>query len=378
MIKSILIKNFKSIKESKANFPFFGSIVGHNAAGKTNLVQALNFVRNLVLGSNTKVALENIVLTPSELFHYNESSAELSLFVEVMDNKEQEYILEVLINLVDGSVVTPTLKIGREKLQKISDEGKRITIYEREDNSLKATDGQPIPLAVEENKLALALYQNPDVLIVKDIFSKLSIPEPSSLDIRESIVNASEDGLASLILQMKHSNPDAYQQFLSITKKILPSFSAIEETPAPTPSPPTDTKQYSMVLLEEKNLKGKLSMKSVSSGDLRTLFLIAKTMNMDGGTLIIEEIENGMHPKRIKDLLDRLLTISSKKNIQIVFTTHSTVVINKMRAEDVLYVKKDEKKGTQFVRLSEIKELDRVQNLLNEGLELTDLLESRI
>ena len=60
-------------------------------------------------------------------------------------------------------------------------------------------------------------------------------------------------------------------------------------------------------------------MQSISAGDIRTLYLIASALNMpDHSTIIIEEIENGIHQK-INDLIDHLDTISNIKSMQIIF-----------------------------------------------------------
>ena len=55
MIESIDIKNFKSIKKSRAKLPFFGAIVGNNAAGKTNLIQAIAFIKESVFGKDINI-----------------------------------------------------------------------------------------------------------------------------------------------------------------------------------------------------------------------------------------------------------------------------------------------------------------------------------
>ncbi|MBK8562251.1 MAG: ATP-binding protein [Saprospiraceae bacterium] len=47
--------------------------------------------------------------------------------------------------------------------------------------------------------------------------------------------------------------------------------------------------------------------------------------------LMIEEPENGIHPRRIKEIIDYFFTIAQDKGIQVILTTHSTVVIDQFK-----------------------------------------------
>ena len=79
MIESISIKNFKSIKLAEVNLPSFGAIVGNNAVGKTNLLQALSFIKDFALGVDLLVAQRKISLVPEELFNFAVGSTDLVL-----------------------------------------------------------------------------------------------------------------------------------------------------------------------------------------------------------------------------------------------------------------------------------------------------------
>ena len=61
MIKSIEIKNFKSIKDSKIDFKEnLSAIYGPNGTGKTAIIEVLNIAREYFLGSLKK---EKIIKT---------------------------------------------------------------------------------------------------------------------------------------------------------------------------------------------------------------------------------------------------------------------------------------------------------------------------
>ena len=78
MIKTISITNFKSIKSGSTELPLFGAIVGKNAAGKTNFIQSINFIKNLVGYETIDKRSANPAQLAHEIFNFNKPSSEFS------------------------------------------------------------------------------------------------------------------------------------------------------------------------------------------------------------------------------------------------------------------------------------------------------------
>lgn len=53
------------------------------------------------------------------------------------------------------------------------------------------------------------------------------------------------------------------------------------------------------------------------------------------GLILIEEIENGLHPLATARLIDYLIDVADRKNVQVIFTTHSEYAIAPLPAEAV-------------------------------------------
>ena len=328
MIKSIDIKNFKSIKSHKATLPFFGAIVGKNAAGKTNLIQSIRFIKDLASGKKTEEAQEKISLIPNELFNFNDKTNEFCLEIILETKEKNKYLLNIIVLLKNETIKPASLIINKEILYKITEKDNKKVIYTREKDNLFDKNGDSVSLAIDQNKLALAVYKNPDNEEVKNTFIHTFIPQIETVSSFGShgitSVKSEKDDFASILVNLRHKHLESYNKFQIIIKKLLPHFSSLIEIS--TGDVGSDNEESYLIVLEEENLKGKLSMQSVSAGDLRTLFLVASTLNMENhSSLIVEEIENGMHPKRIIDLIDHLKTISRVKNMQILFTTHSPI-----------------------------------------------------
>lgn len=380
MYSSIDITNFKSIKKATAKLPPFGAIVGRNAAGKTNLIQSIQFIRDLATGKTTTEAQKSISLIPNELFNFNEGDQEFGVDMTIKLRDDSEFLFCVKIGLINGSVKPVVLIINQETLYKLNENGGKEAVYVRDKDNIKDKDNNSIPLAVDLNKLALAVYKNPNTELVKEAFIKTVIPNVEIVNNIESIaaesIESEYGNLASIIVSLHHNHPDVYDKFQIIIKKIMPHFSSLIEIPSKSEGvSESPEKESFLIVLEEQNLNQKLSMQSVSSGDLKTLFLIAATLNMDDySTLIIEEIENGMHPKRIIDLIEHLETISKIKNMQILFTTHSPIVINKVSPSEVVLTERETDQGTQFTLLEESEQITKIKRYLQEGGNLTDYL----
>jgi len=67
---------------------------------------------------------------------------------------------------------------------------------------------------------------------------------------------------------------------------------------------------------------------SASDGTLRFLGMLAALFSPEPGVYFFEEIENGLHPTRIKLLVELIRTRTREGKVQVVATTHSPTVLS--------------------------------------------------
>lgn len=92
-----------------------------------------------------------------------------------------------------------------------------------------------------------------------------------------------------------------------------------------------------------------------SDGSLRALaVLLAIETVPAGATVIIEEPEQNLHPWAIRILMDYIVDMISKKDLQVIITTHSQQVLESAKPDEVLIASREKNIGTRFERLSEI------------------------
>jgi len=225
----------------------------------------------------------------------------------------------------------------------------------------------------------LALYNQPDVNQVRLSFARIRIPEPESISSRELLVLSGVPpvktrGLAHLLLSLQRTDPEAFEKFKNIAKDLVPSITTLENTQIEGGDPEQPTYLF---LFSEQNLTSKLSMFGMSDGDLRSLYLIAAILSLRPlSTIVIDEIENGLHPDRAIRLIKYLENIARIGQIQVLFTTHSPDVINKLSVEEIIFVGKDKNGDSQFKLLIDSEQLSIIKKMLKEGTQMSDFLDS--
>jgi predicted ATPase len=116
----------------------------------------------------------------------------------------------------------------------------------------------------------------------------------------------------------------------------------------------------------------RVSARSISDGTLRFLgTLLALRTAQPGEVLLIEEIEEGLHPTRIKYLLEILESAVHQQGIQVIATTHSPVVLQWLAAERLrevlVFGRVPDREGTLVRRLGDLPHFEEV--IQREGIE---------
>lgn len=116
-----------------------------------------------------------------------------------------------------------------------------------------------------------------------------------------------------------------------------------------------------IAMLVEKGGK-RISARSISDGTLHFLGILLALRTADPGSVVlIEEIEAGLHPTRVRLLVEYLEAVTSELDIQIIATTHSPVVLQWLSEESlrntIVCGRVPEYEGTIMRRLSELPHL---------------------
>ena len=82
------------------------------------------------------------------------------------------------------------------------------------------------------------------------------------------------------------------------------------------------------------------TVNEVSDGTVQTLALLLAIFDPRSSSLVIEEPENSVHPWIVRNILKACREVMNRK--QILITTHSPVVINSVKPDDIWVIWKAE------------------------------------
>nr|WP_315205739.1 ATP-binding protein [uncultured Albidiferax sp.] len=97
----------------------------------------------------------------------------------------------------------------------------------------------------------------------------------------------------------------------------------------------------------------------LSDGTLRVLAIAAAMLSAPEGSLVvIEEIDNGVHPSRARHLLERIQTIAEQRKLRVLLSTHNPAMLDALpdkAVPDVVFCYRDPVLGdSRLVRLGSL------------------------
>ncbi len=374
MIKEIRLKNWKSFKNVTFKPEGINILIGANASGKTNFLEALELMQKL--GRNASEQEIKKIRGGQRFFknmNIENSSEEKTLLECIIENKKilgekyfeqlkaDECIYEIFEN---NKEIKDKIKLEAIKEQKIVKKGKEARI----------------------NKIAVKLFEEAlgtflEETIKKEELSKITILDPIPREIRENIKdtynNFIEKDCSNLINYISNlpneERKKIEKELLKYIKQLLDhdiealSFSKIGEM-----------EESSQLYLEE-NVNGKtvkLHSDIISDGTLRFIAIIGVLLLQPSGSILaIEEVDNGIAPSKTKLLLDIINDISYEREIDVILTTHNTALMNYLSKElfdYIFFVYRDKKGNSQIQRIADI---PRIAKLMSFG-EIGKLMET--
>lgn len=391
MITHIKINGFKSFHNFEMDFTPFTVIAGANASGKSNLFDALKLLSRLAESDNIKKAFKEQRGEYIELFTQigaNDYVSEMAFEVEMLVNKSVKdawgkeaklkytrlrYVIKIKRMLnhlgVENLIVVyeylerlpqetdkwikiigndnlhiwkPKVLSGRRSvpyIQTIEEESGVLTVEVPQD--ILRSEGKrpkrrfPLNNATRTVLSSFDTVDYPHVFAAKEEmkswkFLELNpedLRQPTSKNYGDDVLSQTGKNLAAVLYRIKQEDNYSLKTILRKLQTFLPDFIEIDAFDD------VENKQY-VIKLKDKN-KREYSSRVLSEGTLRILALcILQYDDKHTGLLCFEEPENGVHPFRIKDmvnLLKDLCTDFSNAEIplrQVIINTHSPVLVN--------------------------------------------------
>lgn len=364
MITRHKIINFKSFREAEIKLNDFNLLIGRNGAGKTNLVQSLDFLAHVIRDKNLSKARQHLNVTAID--SVTNASVHSSIFSFEIDLETEDGVLLYKIELEELDDAGKSLRVVSESLR--TKQGKDI--FTRSGNIVTNEEGKNIPLSVEDKDLAISLFKEGRANEFRKEISQLFLS--NNIDFEHRDFSSSDPKHLPHILNLLYEKEsDDYSKFETVAKKIIPTFNGFSAFDLGESSGKNESLLF---LLRQVKSESVFSAYASSTGDMKTLYILAVLFaKAKNSTLIIEEIENGLHPERLKILLEHVHRIAHKRDVQLIITTHSPSVIDVTSPNQIqfLYVSDD---GSSKIQQVTQYMTEDIRKILDEGGDLSDYL----
>lgn len=327
MIKSIHIDNFKALNNATIDFTPLTVLIGDNSVGKTTVLQAVAFLKYCCNATFDKF-LDERKLTVSEICSKFSNKKTIS-FSTILCLNDQTIQWDLSLMRSKDRLVLNNERIiaGNETVLQYSVNGASYR--------LNAKTGKKD--SVMEGSFSSSIVQFTDLEKQKDIYPVLASVKTffynmETLDLlspynmkgssqgESDVIGLSGEKLGSFIKRMPVSERE---ELAKDVRKFVKTFSAVIPK----------TKQYGWVHLEAKETyNGKsidVSSPNISDGILRIIALCSlRFLKNTNGAILLDEIEDGINNEHLELLVQVLREIQQEKNVQIIATTHNTMLLD--------------------------------------------------
>lgn len=300
MIKSIIIKNYRGIKDLEIdNFKKYNFFIGDNGSKKTTILESLgiglsllDFERILKNARNRKMKIkkENV----SSLFFNSDTNNMIKFILETKDNIKAETVISIdktlsmfqdfssdeINNDFSNYFYTIEKRIREDKL--------KTNIYIKENNQ--------------------TTYKNFRIETIPKSFKRFLEKYNISIEISDNLKNSS-DTIFQVDRIIKSRKKEELLKYLQIIDKDIKEIYINDEE----------------IFVEKETLKEFIPISSIGDGMVLALDIISSLILTDDfRVILIDEIEKGIYYKNYRKLSEIIIELcKDNQNIQLFITTHS-------------------------------------------------------
>jgi predicted ATPase len=358
MIQSFSIENFKSFRKATLPLAPLTLLIGANASGKSNAIEAIQLLAWLASGRPLNDLLfsvrEQELSLRGGFKDLSGERGEFTLGCEVTDEPDQPSLrFSILLSITEEGL-------------RIATEGVMLGATTEDTPQYKAPISDNTCDSLEQG-LRMVLqdlrHQHSEVLpkhpVLVDALSSMFFLDPDPRRMREySFVQEKQlkrDGSAlSSVLRHLTEEKKEKDKILELIRS-LPEQDISDITYLETP------RGEVMVQLHE-TFGGKAVPREaalLSDGTLRVLAVAAVLFSIpEESVVIIEEIDNGVHPSRAEKLLSDIQKIALERNLRVLLTSHNPALLDALPPEaipNVVACYRDPEEGdSRLIRLEEL------------------------
>ena len=382
MLKHLEVNNFKSLVGFKVDFGSTSVIVGNNAVGKSTVLQAIEFFFGAVK-EDFGIMLErhswNVSNVKSKLISSPKMSFSCDIDLET-EGKVHSYHWSMSLEV----------KVGDDELKLLSEsvdmDGNQLFEYSAKSNIYSAVtdDGNEqiiIPLVFTSSvmKQIGRNYSGEDLrqfIAYIENFDSFEMLSPGAMRLSSrgsgTTIGMSGQNLPSFIRQM---NQEEKNRFGNKLRNLLDN--KVSDIEAETKGKPG----WTQIRITENYGDKKISFnsKEMSDGMLRMLAFVAiSEIRKPDAVMLLDEVENGINISYAEKLMNIFRSMYQDNRHQIIMTTHSTVFLDYVEPENIIYLYRDHDGATKAVSLFRNEEMKKKLDYMWPGEVLLNMSQSEI
>jgi len=385
MIQSLTIEGFKSLEKITLNLSNLNLFIGTNASGKSNFFDALRVLQGIAYGftideifngkpkNATSEVWDSIrggsskaAFTPRGHSTSERQTIQFSVTIKLPNDPGNEIQYSISISAERGWVIREKLQVTGSLIFEAHPSSslyhpKKVSYYklnqETPENLQLETDRSVLHQLLRK-QTCLKVHANRIEQCIRTLSNMQHLdPSPAILRGYSQAHTAQRMG-------------ERGENFAALVKTIITDVTEksafVSWLKELTPTELDDVSILSGVLGESLFAlkEGKIYYPApiLSDGTLRFAAITAAFFQPDlPEILTLEEIENGLHPTRLRLLVELMKAMSKSGNVQVMATTHSPLILEWLNPEDyatTFVCKRDESTGaTNIIPLIEIPDL---------------------
>lgn len=352
MINQLHIRNFKCLRDTTIAFEPLTVLIGQNDSGKTSILEAIHY-----LGATSSRAI-------SEIFHGASSIDRLlwqgqpgGVVSWELEGQDSAGVFNYQLSMLRKGFIARDL-LDRGDLLRVERSGGVVATSigsgwgdapDQTTLKLAGDDGVEAATTARDAIRSSGVYK----LAPRSLRSG-AVPTP------DAILSETGDNLAA-VLDGLISGPDreAVLAMEASLQAALPNLRGFAVRPVLGGSPGEKVIEFA---LSGGGRRATIPCELASDGAMLITAFLALAYSDTPEVLLIEEPENGLHSARLKEIIDLLRRMTTgevgNKRRQIILTTHSPLLLNYARPEEVRIVRRDPEQGTQVTPLDKVEGID--------------------
>ncbi len=355
-LESILFRNYKSIKHLQMEMRGLTCLVGPNNSGKSNLIDAFAFMRDVAQKGLAK-AVET--RDANRIRYYGAPDSEPVSF-EISISESQRHPTDHSGFLYSLKLTPDCTAVAEERIERVN-EGTKVSVFSAtmKDDIVTIDFAQNRTTTGRSNSSpAFEWYAHrvPEAARVKNFLSSLQfyrfVPDLLKRPGPAQMVDRLERDGQNFSSYVHAVQVSYKKQFARIETELRKNFPDIEELATHlTPAGTTE------VMIQERWFDRMAYGSQLSDGLMGFLAHLFALYGPDDPPLVVfEEPENYIHPRLMQRLVDMLKGAAESR--QVVLSTHSVQLINQLELGDLLVIERDREGATTGRRIEARKALE--------------------